>query len=361
MNIHADVCIVGGGPAGALLGYLLAQEGVSTVILERSEGGGREFRGEHINAETEKLLKIQNLYEKVEEYGLLKTKRLEYFIGDKIVKTITPAPGTDHVGIHIPQTHLLRAINEKSNLYSHHRLLLKTTVTELIQNEEGFYTGVKAKRDGEELTVTSSVIVGADGRYSTVRKLANIPFANMKHGYDVLWAKIPAPSGWDPTTRMLLIDGHQLALFTQTHQFIQIGWNIEQGSFSSLKKKPIEPFLAPLIESFPELREIVLQHLTSWRNFVYFNVQSSRCDTWVKDGLVVIGDAAHTMTPTGAIGVNCAMKDAHVLAPIITEALREKNTSAKQLRKFEEMRRSEIEEQQVYQIKKEASFTANFS
>ncbi|MDQ0201498.1 FAD-dependent monooxygenase [Neobacillus ginsengisoli] len=361
MNLQADVCIVGGGPAGALLGFLLAKNGVSTITIERSAGGIREFRGEHINAETEAILKEHGLFEKIEEQGILRMNKVEFFAGKQIVNKVTPTPQEEHVGIHVPQAHILNAIVQESEPYKNSCLLLNTTATELIQDENGFYTGVKAVKDGEELIISSSVIIGADGRYSTVRKLANIPVNKMKHGYDVLWAKIPAPLGWEPTTRMLLVEGHQLALFTQTGGFIQIGWNIEEGSFSSLKRTQLKPFLEPLIESFPELKEIVLQHLNSWKNFVCLKVESSRCETWVKDGLVIIGDAAHTMTPTGAIGINCGMKDAHVLTPILTEALLEKNISAQRLKVFEESRRSEIEKQQEMQKKQEEVFSGKFA
>ena len=107
LNLHADVCIVGGGPAGTLLGYLLAKNGVSTIIIERSSGVNREFRGEHINAETEAILREHQLFDKIEELGLLKMKKVEYFSGRNIVKTILPGNDEDHVGIHVPQAHLL--------------------------------------------------------------------------------------------------------------------------------------------------------------------------------------------------------------------------------------------------------------
>lgn len=360
MNLHADVCIVGGGPAGTLLGYLLAKNGISTIVIERSAGVNREFRGEHINAETEAILREHHLFEKVEKLGILKMKKVEYFKGNTIVNTIVPS-SEDHVGIHVPQSHLLRAVIQESEQIPHYHQLFNTTVKDLIQNEEGYYSGVKAIKDGQEIMISSKIVVGADGRFSTVRRLAKIPTCEKTHGYDVLWAKIPAPLGWEPTTRMVLVNGHQLALFTQTGGFIQIGWNIAEGSFPSLKKESIEPFLEPLIASFPELKENILGHLRSWKDFVCLKVQSSRSETWVEDGLVLIGDAAHTMTPTGAIGINCGMKDAHLLAPFLTEALLDKDTSAQRLKRFEESRIAEINEQQEMQIRQEASFSEKFA
>jgi 2-polyprenyl-6-methoxyphenol hydroxylase-like FAD-dependent oxidoreductase len=361
MNLHADVCIVGGGPAGSLLGHLLAKNGVSTVIIERSAGVNRQFRGEHINAETEAILKEHQLFKKIEELGLLKMKKVEYFAGKKIVKSISPGDHEDHVGIHVPQAHLLSAIIQESEGNKNFQLFFNTTVKELIQDENGFYSGVKAIQNGEEIHISSKVTIGADGRYSTVRKLANIPTIEMTHGYDVLWAKIPAPAGWQPTTRMVLVNGHQLALFTQTGGFIQIGWNIPEGSFPTLRKGSLQPYLEPLIDSFPELKAGVSKNLRSWNDFVCLKVQSSRSETWVKDGLILIGDAAHTMTPTGAIGINCGMKDAHVLAPILTKAIIENDISAVQLKTFEMSRKNEIKTQQLMQLKQETSFAEKFA
>lgn len=361
MDIKTDVCIVGGGPAGILLSYLLAKSGISTVVLERSCGVNRAFRGEHITSETENLLKEHHLFEKVEAEGILRIKKVEFFNEKKIIKTIKPASKHGHVGIHVPQANLLNVIARESASLSNHQLLMSTTVTSLLQDEQGTYKGVKAKRNGEELTIASSLIVGADGRFSTVRKLANIKTAHLSHGYDLLWAKIPAPQTWQPTTRMLSIDGHQLALFTQVGGFIQIGWNIKKGSFPALRKKDVQSLTHSLIKNFPELKGIVSQHLQSWKDFVCLKVESSRSETWVKDGLIIIGDAAHTMTPTGAIGINCAMKDAHVVAPIIKESIKKGNTSVYQLQIYEKLRREEIEAQQNKQIESEQSFRANFS
>jgi 2-polyprenyl-6-methoxyphenol hydroxylase-like FAD-dependent oxidoreductase len=114
MNLQADVCIVGGGPAGTLLGHLLAKNGVSTIIIERSAGVNRQFRGEHINAETEAILKEHKLFERIEELGILKMKKVQYFSGKNMVKSISPGVHEDHVGIHVPQTHLLSAIIQES-------------------------------------------------------------------------------------------------------------------------------------------------------------------------------------------------------------------------------------------------------
>jgi 2-polyprenyl-6-methoxyphenol hydroxylase-like FAD-dependent oxidoreductase len=360
MDLKTEVCIVGCGPGGALLGYLLAKNNIPTIILERNEEIDKEFRGEHLNHEGEQILKKYQLYEKLEEYGLLLMKRVEYIDHGKVIKTITPDPENEHVGIHVPQNNLLNLFVNESHQFEHYQLMLGTKVTEIIQDETGHYIGVKATKNGKEISIHSSVIVGADGRYSTVRKLANIPTTIMKHGYDLLWAKIPSPAGWEPTIKLAMVHDMQLALFTQAGGFIQIGWNIEEGSYPTLRKQSFEPFIMNLLNAFPELTEVVHQHIRSWNDFVLLQVQSSRSETWVKEGLVIMGDAAHTMSPTGAIGVNSALKDADVLSNVLQNAILQKDPSVKQLKLFEHTRREDIEKLQHDQLEKEASFKGNF-
>jgi 2-polyprenyl-6-methoxyphenol hydroxylase-like FAD-dependent oxidoreductase len=360
MKIKADVCIVGGGPGGALLAYILAKHHISTVLLERHEGIDKEFRGEHLNEEGELILKKHGLYKQIEEYGLLLMERVEYWDHGQMIKKIVPQAGKDHVGIHVPQNHLLKVIFDESERLDSHQALLGTTVNDLLVDETGHYIGVKASRHGEEVTIESSVIIGADGRYSTVRKLANIPTTIIKHGYDLLWAKIPSPEGWEPTIKLAMVDEKQLAIFTQYGGFIQIGWGIEEDSYSTLRKQSFTQFTDRIRYAFPELTETVNEHITACKDFVVLKVISCRCDTWVKDGLVIMGDAAHTMSPTGAIGVNSALKDADILADVIIQAVNRNNFKASQLKQFEHERRDEIEKQQHEQLYREATFKENF-
>jgi 2-polyprenyl-6-methoxyphenol hydroxylase-like FAD-dependent oxidoreductase len=360
MNIKADVCIVGGGPGGALLAYILAKHNISTVLLERHEGIDKEFRGEHLNEEGELILKKYGLYKQIEEYGLLLMKRIEYWDRGQMIRSILPEEGKDHVGIHVPQNHLLKVILDESESLESHQALLGTTVTDLLVDETGRYIGVNATRHGEKVTIHSSVIIGADGRYSTVRKLADIPTTIIKHGYDLLWAKIPSPEGWEPTIKLAMVDEKQLALFTQYGGFIQIGWGIEEDSYSALRKQSFTQFTDRIRFAFPELTETVNQHITACKDFVVLKVQSCRCETWVKDGLVIMGDAAHTMSPTGAIGVNSALKDADILAKVIINAVKSGNFNTSQLKQFEHERRDEVEKQQHEQLYREATFKQNF-
>jgi 2-polyprenyl-6-methoxyphenol hydroxylase-like FAD-dependent oxidoreductase len=361
MNLEADVCIVGAGPGGALLGYLLAKKGISTIVLERHAGIDKEFRGEHLNSDGEQILKKYRLYDKVEQAGLLLMERIEYLQHGKVIKTVTPAKAEQHVGIHVPQKNLLSVLISEAKPYQNYKLMMGTTVTELTFNQNGWVTGLKAKSGDQVVTIKSKIVVGADGRFSTVRKLAAMPFTTIKHGYDLLWAKIPSPAGWEPTIKNALVNGKQLALFTQAGGFIQIGWNIPEDSYPTLKKQSFAPFIEKVITTFPELTETVRTHIQSWDDFILLKVQSSHLPTWVNDGLVIMGDAAHTMSPTGAFGINCSLSDADVLAEVLSEALDKQDVSAAQLKKFELAQRNHTEQLQKQQMVKETTYQDNFA
>lgn len=357
MRKKVDICIVGAGPGGALLSYLLAKKNISVLLLERTNSLAKAFRGEHINEEGESILKKHGLFDKVASLGMLEMEQLEYWLDGQLTKTIVADPKVGHLGIHVPQAHLLQAILEKAMAFPTFQCLLNTKVSSLIQDETGRYIGVCAISNGEQIEISCQLVVGADGRYSTVRKHAQIDTTVRKHGYDLLWARIPAPQNWSPSIKMALVDGMQISLFTQVKGFVQIGWNIVQGSYPTLRKLPFEPFIEKLTKAFPELTETVGAHITSWQDFVLLDVFSSQTEEWGREGLALIGDAVHTMTPTGAFGLNSAMKDADVLASIIEkQAIKRLDylTCATQ-------RKQEIERIQALQIEKEQSFNSQFT
>ncbi|MDW7614250.1 FAD-dependent monooxygenase [Peribacillus simplex] len=361
MMVKSDVCIVGSGPGGALLAYLLAKQDISVVLLERHSEVAREFRGEFLNEEGEGILKKHGLFESVERLGLLRMEQIEYWHDGQMFKRIFPELPVDHVGIHVPQNHLLTAILNEAEKLDSFQLMMNTRVTDLIQNEMGRFSGVKARKNGNDLEVHSSLIIGADGRFSMVRKKAGIPVVIKNHGYDLLWAKIPVPEGWKPSIKMALVNDSQVALFTQAGGFIQIGWNIEHGSFPHLRKQPFEPFIEDLLIAFPELKKVVCENIRSWNDFILLDVYSSYCETWTKDGVALLGDAAHTMTPTGAFGLNCAMKDADILADLIKGCIMWEDTGFLGLKIAEPERKAEIERLQAMQVDKEISFAAQFA
>lgn len=356
LHKKVDICIVGAGPAGALLSLLLVKKGLSVVLLERTNTLAKAFRGEHLNEIGERILKQHGLFARVEELGLLRMETLEYCVRGKAIKTITPDAHIGHLGIHVPQAHLLQAIFEQAEKYAPFDCLLGTTVKDLVADEHGHFTAVKAVQNGVDVHIEASMIIGADGRYSTVRKKAAIETTTHSHGYDVLWAKIKAPANWQPSIKMTLIDGVQISLFTQALGFIQIGWHIEKGSFLTLRKQPFEPFIDKLITAFPALKESVRASIRSWHDFMPLDVFSSTSEEWAKNGVVLIGDAVHTMTPTGAFGLNAALEDADILARLLEpHAIQHVNFGV-----CATTRKKEMAKLQAVQREREQSFAEHF-
>jgi len=352
-----DVTIVGAGPGGMLLAYLLAKAKYDVLLLEKTSILGQAFRGEHLNVEGENVLKKYKLFDKIERFGLLRMETLDYYSNGEKLKTIYPDEQIGHLGIHVPQKHLLGAIyNEALKLPNFH-CMLGTNVKNLIQDDKGLYTTVEVSTSGVISNIQTKLIIAADGRHSTITKKLNLPIKKISHGYDLLWARIPAPNNWEPSIKMALVDGMQLSLFTQYNNFIQIGWNIPKGSYPTLIKDDFKPFIDKLIKAFPELKTTVENSIQSWKDFVLLDVFSSQADYWSKENVIVIGDAVHAFTPTGAFGLNCSLKDAEVVAELlIMNSLKLTNWET-----CERERKNVILEIQKKQREMEANFSHHFS
>ncbi|WP_172253193.1 FAD-dependent oxidoreductase [Saccharibacillus deserti] len=362
MERQTEICIVGGGPAGALLACLLARRGADVVLIEKQPVPGPSFRGEILNGDGERVLSKHGLLEKIEPEAVLPLIRLEYWDNRRVVKTVLPDTEDGNVGIHIPQADLLHALLDEAAAYPNFTYMPGTTVRGLLRGEDGRYAGVKIRTgSGQDEEIRSRVVVGADGRYSSVRRYAGIPASTEGHGYDLLWARIPAPEGWEPVMCSTIQNGQQLHLFTQARGYVQVGWNIEEDSYKELRKRPFEELTDTLIQAFPKLEPSVRSHIKSWQDFVLLDIFSSRSERWARPGLVLIGDAAHTMTPTGAFGLNEALCDADVLHEELLVCLESSQDPNAPLERLEQRRRADVESRQREQVAMESAYDQNFN
>ncbi|MCG7377064.1 FAD-dependent monooxygenase [Paenibacillus sp. ACRSA] len=361
-TLTVDVCIVGAGPGGALLSNLLNRQGISTALIERQPHLHKSFRGELLNTDGEAILNKHGLYSIIAERGALPLEEIQYWEDGKIIKTIFPSNEVSHVGIHVPQDHLLEIIVSQSQQQeqNHEHILFNTIMTGILRDKTGKPVGINIRQNGVPSSIEASIIVGADGRYSAVRKHSGMIPLIRKHGYDLLWARIPAPVGWEPAVRMASMDGQQLALFSQFGGYVQIGWNIPQGSYSKLRELPFTPFVQKLVTAFPCLADSVKAHIQTWSDFVLLSVESSYSETWTQDNIVLIGDAAHTMTPTGAFGLNAALEDADMLAELLTRMAQDQFASMKPLQELQSLRGDKVKQQLARQIEMEVSFQQRY-
>jgi 2-polyprenyl-6-methoxyphenol hydroxylase-like FAD-dependent oxidoreductase len=312
--VRTGACIVGGGPAGLMLGLLLAKRGANVVVLEAHRTFDREFRGEVLQPSTARLLDQIGLLPYILEqpHLLLKEGRLLVNGRQKAGFSFDRIAPQYPYAIWMPQPIFLDALARKAVLYPGFQLWMGANVTELV-HDGGTVVGVRGLRDGKEpFTIRADVVVGADGRHSMVRKLGNFAIEYEHHDFDMIWFVVDPPPDWSRTIYFAVGTAPLLLLPKYPNQ-IQVGMVQGVDEWRDWIRKGTEAVrnhvgsLSPLFTKFAaELRDL--------RPFFPLPGVILMVREWARDGLLLIGDAAHTMSPAGAIGVNVALSTAAVAA-----------------------------------------------
>ncbi len=319
---HTTCCIVGGGPAGAVLGLLLARNGVDVTLLEAHPDFDREFRGDTIHPSVMEIMDQLGLADQLLELRHAKTPGVT-------VQTATgPFRPADFSRLKtrfpyitmMPQKSFLGFITVEASRYPNFRLMMRARVRELIE-ENGVVSGVRYVSDGTTHEVRAALTVGADGRGSRVRRLAGFEPVKTSPSMDVLWFKLPRAPG-DPEDVLGRFGRGHITILLNRFDYWQAGYVIPKGAFPELRHAGMETLRREYAELVPEFADR-LEHLTDWRQVSLLSVESSRCPRWYKPGLVVIGDAAHVMSPVGGVGINYAIQDAVVAANVLSRPLKE--------------------------------------
>lgn len=325
-------CIVGGGPAGAMLALLLVRQGIHVTVLESQPDFDRDFRADTFHPVILEALDDIGLAD-----GLLKMPHSQVdsfraIIGNQEiavgqfnrVKTKFP-----YITV-LPQPRFLEYMVRATRQYPGYRIEMGARVTELLE-EEGRVVGVRYRTKEGYHDIRALVVIGADGRFSTVRKLAGMVAEPLAPNLDLLWMRLPRDPS-DPERGGLVaqvVEGGAVIMFNRL-DYWQIGTPIVPGTYGDLKKGDVTWLQARIVQAYPFFKERV--HLIeSWHDVTLLSVATSIVKKWHRPGLLVIGDAAHIMSPVGGIGINLAVQDAIEAANVLTEPLRQGIVTEKDL------------------------------
>ena len=320
-RITTQCCIAGGGPAGMMLGFLLARAGVHVVVLEKHADFFRDFRGDTVHPATLELMV---------ELGLIDTfLKLPH----QKVETVSAQVGAEHLQVadfrHLPtrckfvalmpQWDFLNFLAEQGKRYKALDLRMQAEATDLIE-ENGRIAGVIADTPDGTLTIRADLVVGCDGRHSTVRERAGLKSDDYGAPMDVLWFRLARKES-DSADTFGHFEAGRLMVMLNRGDYWQCAYVIPKGGIERVKSEGLEAFRGQLVEMSPFLSDRVGE-LKSWDDVRLLSVTVNRLRKWWRSGLLCIGDAAHAMSPVGGMGINMAVQDAVAAANRLAGPLR---------------------------------------
>ena len=336
-KISVRCCIAGGGPAGMMLGYLLARAGVKVLVLEKHGDFLRDFRGDTIHPSTLEVMHELGLLDEFLELPHQKVYELNAQFGEMrlTIADFRHLPTRCGFVAFMPQWDFLNFLAAKAARYPNFNLMMEAEVTGLVE-ESGRVVGVRAKTPNGEIEVRADLVVGADGRSSIVREKAGLAVKEFGAPIDVLWFRLRRRAE-DPAATMGRFDAGRIFITLNRGDYWQCGFVIAKGQFEEMRRQPFETFRAAIVKLAPYTKDSV-QELGGWDDVKLLTVRVDRLLDWFRPGLLCIGDSAHAMSPVGGVGINLAIQDAVAAANVLFKPLREGQLAIDHLRRIQKRR-----------------------
>jgi len=319
-NTQTRCCIVGGGPAGMMLGLLLARAGVPVTVLEKHGDFLRDFRGDTVHPSTLAILDEIGLRERFDK---LPQRRVDHLAGivagrEQQLVDMRGLKPYDYLAL-VPQWDFLDMLADAGRKLPTFDLRMRHAATGLIE-ENGRTTGVHVKSAEGEYELRADLVIACDGRHSTLREAAGLKAREYGAPMDVLWFRMPRKES-DPQDTFGIVDrGHMMVLLNRT-DYWQVAFLVPKGSDAALRARSIDALREIVAQLAPFLADRK-NAIEAWDKVSTLSVQVDRLERWHRPGLLLIGDAAHAMSPIGGVGINLAIQDAVAAANALAQPLR---------------------------------------
>ena len=336
-RMQTRCCIVGGGPAGMMLGFLLARAGIDVVVLEKHSDFLRDFRGDTIHPSTLELMYELGILEDFLQQPHQEVRE----VGGQIGSEFVPLADFSHLRTHckfialMPQWDFLNFLARHARRYPSFHLNMQADVIDLLE-DEGRIAGVQAKTPDGPLVVRADLIIGADGRQSIVRKKAGLLVDEFGAPMDVLWFRVSRRSNDGEQTLGRIIKGKMIVMLNRG-DYWQCAYLIRKNDLAQIKQRGLESFHGDVVSVAPFLHDR-MNELKDWNQIKLLTVLVDRLRKWYRPGLLCIGDAAHAMSPIGGVGINLAIQDAVAAANLLAPALARGTVSVSDLERVQKRR-----------------------
>jgi 2-polyprenyl-6-methoxyphenol hydroxylase-like FAD-dependent oxidoreductase len=319
-TVTIRACIAGGGPAGVMLGYLLARAGVEVLVLEKHVDFRRDFRGDTLHPSTLEVLAELGLAEELLALPHQKLPVLRALVGDTeaILADFRYLPTRYRFIAMVPQWDFLTFLVKKAAQYSTFALQMRSEVTDLVE-ERGQVVGLRARNPDGDLEVRCALVIGADGRHSVVRERARLKRRELGAPIDVVFVRLTRRPD-DPSEALGRLDAGGALVLVARPEHWQCGYAIAKGGMEELRSRGLQAFREEVARLVPFLADRV-DEIADWEDVPLLSVRVDRLHRWYRPGLLCIGDAAHAMSPVGGVGINLAIQDAVAAANILAAPL----------------------------------------